>query len=165
MSLILFRAAASFLKSAASLLVFPARLFVIVFASLCFELFGLLIESAGLLGKLVDAVRLGRVFKLFGAVLFTLVVPAARLGSRLIVIVVLFDCIKLGPSGGCGLRRADIFFPAPCRLRHRCTLCRQMNGDYCSYDRNGKQHEHCYKLHLPVARAVLERIGKAAVIV
>ena len=77
-----------------------------------FELFGLLVQTARLLGKLVDAVRLGRVFKLFGAVLFVLIVPAARLGSRLFGIVVLLVCVKLGLSGGDGLRRAYILFPA-----------------------------------------------------
>ena len=164
MSLILFRAAASFLKSAASLLVFPARLFVIVFASLCFELFGLLIESAGLLGELVDIGRLGCVFKLFGAVLFALIVPAARLGCRLIVvIIVLLACGKLGLSGN-GLLRAYILFPLPAVYGIGVRSAAD-DGDYCSYDRNGKQNEHCYKLRLPVARAVLERIDEAAVIV
>ena len=111
MSLILFRAAARFLESAASLLVFTACLFVIVPACLGLEFFGLLVQAARLLGKLVDAVRLGRVFKLFGAVLFVLIVPAARLGNRLIV--VLLVCVKLGLSGGDGLRRAYILFPLP----------------------------------------------------
>ena len=163
MSLILFRAAARFLESAASLLVFPARLFVIVPASLCFELFGLLVQTAGLLGELVDAVRLGRVFKLFGAVLFVLIVPAARLGSRLFVIVVLV-CVKLGLSGGDGLRRAYILFPLPAVYGIGVRSASD-DGYYRRYDRNGKQREHCYKLRLSVARAVLERIDEAAVIV
>ena len=139
MSLILFRAAARFLESAASLLVFTACLFVIVPACLGLEFFGLLVQAARLLCKLVDAVRLGRVFKLFGAVLFVLIVPAAQLGSRLFVIVVLLVCVKLGLSGGDGLRRAYILFPLPAVYGIGVRSAAD-DGDYRRYDRNSKQN-------------------------